>query len=867
MISARFEAQVAANPDRLAIWADDQTLSYQQLNEASNRVARSLLAASGGTGTVAVLLGQGALPVVAMLGVLKAGMVFVPLDPRQPRARLRQILEDCKARLLLTDECGLTAAPAALRPRVRLFNIDRVDVTLPSTNLGLSIGGKTTACLMYTSGSTGSPKGVVQTHNTLLHRTDAYTDLLQLEEQDRLTLLAHCSVAQGLSSTLQALLNGASLHPFDLRARGVGELAPWLIAHGITVFVSTVSTFRHFAKTLTTENEFSAVKAIRLGSEPVFPDDLRLFRRHFSRRCRLVTTLGSTEAGPIAAHVIDHGSVINHGVPAGYPIAGVTVTILDDTGQPCPPQQTGEIAVQSRFVFSGYWDDLDRTAASLVQVANSDGDRLYLTGDLGALRSDGGIEFRGRKNLRVKVRGFRVELEEIERALSSCPLVAEAAVIARPDSSGDSRLAAFIVPGQGQRPSTDQLQTHLQSILPDYMVPPSFEFLSTLPRTATGKVDRTALPPQRTDPSSMLADREPADVIELCLKNLWEDLLNQRPVSVAANFFELGGDSLLAARLSVAIERTFGAKLPMATFLTSATIQQQAHRLREVRTHSPWPSLVPIRTSGSKPPLFCVHLLDGNILSYRDLIRSLPADQPVYGLQSRGLDGMGLLNTRIEDMARDYAAEVQKVLPRGPFAICGWSFGGVVAFELARRFEQSGRSVALLALLDSRATASIASVGRVVRRVPHHLHSLLHGHDRLAYIGHRIQTVRRRITNALWRRMVTWYRFAGWLPAPLRSVTHSNRCARREYVPHPYGGHVALFRATRNRKPPISDSLGWTSLVADPLDTHDVPGTHLTMVFEPHARILGAKLTRCLEEAWARTAVPNRTADDDDEAA
>ena len=849
-ISARFEEQVAGNRDRLAIGAANRSLSYGALNEAANRVARAVLATAPHTDAVAVLIGHGASIIVAMLGVLKAGKIFVSLDTRQPPARMLQILDDCEAQLLITDEQSLPDAGALLRPGFPQINVDALVPALSSDDLGLSIRGEAPACLLYTSGSTGSPKGVVQTHGNLLHKTKALTDVLQVGQQDRLASLATCSVGFGMSSALLALLNGASLHPFDLRELGLGELARWLFAHEISVLSSTPSAFRHFSKTLTARDEFPALRAIRLAGEQIFPHDFELYRQHFPQGCVLVGGFASTETGPVTTYVMDHDSDITDSVPAGYPLDGTTVIILDDTGDVRPAGELGEIAVQSRFLSPGYWRDPDRTAAAFVDVPSAAGERLYRTGDLGTLGPDGCLEHRGRKDFRVKIRGFRVELEEIERSLCNHPLVLEAAVIASPDSTGVNRLTAYVVSPEGRSPTVNDLRAHLISTLPEQMVPAAFNFLPTLPRTASGKVHRVALSaPLATTSAIPVVDRPPLDALEVYLTNLWEDLLDQRPIGVTANFFELGGHSLLAARLSASIERTFGTKLPLATFFKAATIEQQAHLLRERPAQKEWPSLVPIHASGSKPPLFCVHLVDGNVLSYRDLARHLPPDQPLYGLQSRGLDGVSRINSRIEDMASDYVSEVRRSHPGGPYAICGWSFGGLVAFEMARQLELAGQSVALVAMFDTHVPGKlhIGGPGSQPRRpaLARATTLLLRGRDRLQTIGSLFEA-------RLWRMLVLWHRHGGWLPRALQKVTHANRNALRDYVPQPYGGRVMLFKAAQHLSQRPRDLLfGWGPVAAGGVEIHEAPGHHLDMVFEPHARTLAEKLTRCLDKAWA----------------
>ena len=552
---------------------------------------------------------------------------------------------------------------------------------------------------------------------------------------------------------------------------------------------------------------------------------------------------------------MDRDSDITNVVPAGYPVPGAIVRILDEDGRICSAGESGEIVVHSNFLSRGYWRDPDRTAAVFVEIPGEAGKRFCRTGDIGMVRPDGCLECLGRKNLRVKIRGFRVELEEIERTLCSSPLVLEAAVVARSDKNGENLLAAFVVSRAERTPTVDELRSHLRCFLPEQMVPASFEFLASLPRTASGKIHRASLFEGIASAVPSLS-RPPRNSFEMCLTNLWEELLEQHNISNTDDFFALGGHSLLAARLSASIERAFGVKLPLSTFLTAATIERQARLLRALGKQGEWPLLVPIRAGGSKPPLFCVHLADGNVLSYRDLARHLPSDQPLYGLQSRGLDGIGRMNTRIEDMAREYVAAIRNMQPRGPYAICGWSFGGIVAFEMARQLANEGQTVELLALFDTRARRSAISVRRMAARATTCARWLLWGRGGLDRAGQKLRTARRVLANMVWRRLILWYRAGGWLPRALRNVAQANKNARRDYVPRPYCGRVALFRAMPEVDQQSEDqSAGWREIVTGQLEIYQVPGTHLTMVFEPNVEPLAAKLTRCLDGARKGTQV------------
>jgi thioesterase domain-containing protein len=349
------------------------------------------------------------------------------------------------------------------------------------------------------------------------------------------------------------------------------------------------------------------------------------------------------------------------------------------------------------------------------------------------------------------------------------------------------------------------------------------------------------------------------------LTNLWEELLEHRPIEVTANFFELGGHSLLAARLSATIERALGTKLPLAAFLRAVTIEQQARLLRAPEIQRRWPSLVPIRTNGSKPPLFCVHLADGQVLSYRDLVRHLPSDQPLYGLQSRGLDGASRINTSIEDMARDYVREIRALRPAGPYAICGWSFGGLVAYEMARQLEEERLQVALVAMFDTHVPGRLheqATAASARRLALARARALLSGPDR-------VRTAKRLCEAGMWRALARWHRYAGWLPRPLRNVTQANRSALRHYVPRVYGGRVVLFKAAEHHSQrPRDPLLGWGPFVAGAFEIYEVPGHHGNMVFEPHARTLADRLAACLNSSWtAACGTPGATNEGGDRAA
>jgi thioesterase domain-containing protein len=356
------------------------------------------------------------------------------------------------------------------------------------------------------------------------------------------------------------------------------------------------------------------------------------------------------------------------------------------------------------------------------------------------------------------------------------------------------------------------------------------------------------------------AGRPPIDAVELRLADLWEDAFGRRPASVTDDVFELGGHSFRSsARLGMLIEESFGIRFPLFMFMTAATLEEQANLVRKRQdVPAEWPSLVPIRESGSKPPLFIVHMADGHVLSYRDLVRRLPFDQPLYGLQSRGLDGTSPINTRIEDMARDYIAEIRNAYPRGPLAICGWSFGGTVAFEMARQLEQQQRRVALLALFDTRVPTQTVRRRQAKRIWIRTLRTPAHFSRVLAYVKEALRRQNRHspvtgsVEARVWQSLALDYHREFRLPRTLENIVKANKKAVYEYVPGAYGGRVTVIRALHRLSQRSRDPLlGWGTLSIGELELHQVAGNHLSLLFEPHVRSLAETLTRCLDRAWS----------------
>lgn len=586
-IPDRFEKIAQMYPDRLAVKTKEHALTYGAVNEAANRLAQALLSKQGQEAEpIAVLLDQDTQVIIGILGVLKAGKICVALDPSHPRARIDYVLENTTARLVVTNSQNLSSAAELVHGKCHLMNIDEIDSNFCAENVGLSISPDAFAYLLYTSGSTGQPKGVIQNHRNLLHHIRVgYTNSLHICAEDRIALFASCSGGQGLKTAFCALLNGAALYIRNLKEEGITDLASWLITEKISIYISAATVFRSFVSTLSGAEEFPELRLIKLGSEPVRKTDVKLFKEHFSPECILVNWLTSTETGNFVHYFIDKKTEITGDlVPVGYAVEDVEFLLLDDAGRELGINHIGEIAVRSRYISPGYWQRPDLTQAKFLSGPAGEDRRIYLTGDLGRMLPDGCLEHLGRKDFRVKIRGFGVQLEEVEKTLRGHPTVREAIVEARMGESKDARLIAYIVPDQTQSLTTTELRRLLQSKLPDYMIPSAFVFLEALPLSPNGKVDRRSLPPPgRSRPELDTAFVAPRTPVEEELARIWVEVLSIDQVGVYDNFLELGGHSLAATQVISRAIKKFEFELPVQFLFQAPTVAQMAAAIGESR--------------------------------------------------------------------------------------------------------------------------------------------------------------------------------------------------------------------------------------------------------------------------------------------
>ena len=577
-VPVAFEEAVVRFAHRLAIKDRNQTFTYEQLNESANKIARALVENCGTDNEpVAMLYDHGPAAIVAGLAVLKAGKILVALDPTFPLERIRDVVEDAQTKWILTDNVNLSLAARIVPAATQIINTDRLPVGLSTSNLGLSLSPEAVAQIVYTSGTTGRPKGVVHNHHIMLYEATYGSNYFRVGPEDRNLHVFRPVAIAFMKENLKALLAGAALVPFDIKAEGLNRLSDLLVAEEITIYRSLSSTFRVFVETLSGHEMFHRLRLILLGGESLTKRDFDMYKKHFPSTCLFVNAFNTTEGGTICHYAIDHRTEFpGNVVPVGFPAEGKEILLVEENGKAVEPGAVGEIVVKSRYLSLGYWRKPELTAQTFLAEPNGSGARVYYTGDLGRRLPDGCLVHLGRKDQRVKIRGYRVEIGEIEILLMEHGDVKEAAVVAWESDEAEKRLVAYVVPRSDRPPSATEILQFLQTRLPDYMIPAELVFLQNLPQT-NGKIDRRSLPrPSRTRPNLEQDYIPPSTEIDRQLVDIWEGILDVRPIGMRDDFFQIGGHSLAAARIVSRVIKTFLVEIPLEALFNAPTVADMA---------------------------------------------------------------------------------------------------------------------------------------------------------------------------------------------------------------------------------------------------------------------------------------------------
>ena len=837
------EARAAETPDAIAIEDGARRFTYCELNERANQLAR-LLRREGVKPEVAVVvcLKRSWELLISLLSVLKAGGACVPLDPDYPSERLSHILRDCGARVVMTRPELISVIGQTDAKVISLASMDDLlkdDLLENRENLRVETTLENLAYVIYTSGSTGKPRGVQLTHAGLVNHGLASIDLYGLTAADRVLQFASISFDIAIEEILPTWFAGGCVIP---RGDDVPLTAPeflrWVGAQGISVLDLPTAYWHELVHELS-ESGQPLPKSLRLvivGGEKASSSAYKAWLQAGGARVRWVNTYGPTEASVIAsAYEPDPKKPFPDNLPIGRPIANVSLHVLDSDLHEVPDGSSGELHIGGAGLARGYLNQPELTAAKFVRdpFSSEAGARLYKTGDMVRRLPDGNLEFIGRMDFQVKIRGFRVELGEIEAVLEKHAAVAQAVVIAR-DTNNGKQLAAYVIATPGGA-GVAELREYLKKQLPEYMVPADFVVMESFPFTPNGKVDRRALPePGRNESSVNENLAAPRNKIESKMARLWAQVLSREAVGLRDNFFDLGGHSLLALRLTAKIEKEFGKKLTLTALLQAPTVEEMA-RLVQNSDDAPWSPLVALQAAGTKPAFFFVHGLGGTVMRFQALARHMAPDQPFLCFEAQGMDGNLPILDDVNAMAELYLKHLRQAQPEGPYYLGGYSFGGLVAFEMARRLADAGEEIRLLALVDTyfvvpRAKSSL--VGRFFS---------LSAKQKLAYLNKRALRYRRGIKRRI---------DALSLPRPVKAVREACAVAEIQYRPSVFSGAVTLFRASEKALRGLDDSNGgWEKHAGGGVEIHEIDGDHGNILNEPNVRQLAAALRARLELA------------------
>lgn len=729
-----FEAQAERTPEALALLFEEQAWTYRELNERANQVAAFLSTRGIGPGKlVAVYMERAAEMLPALLGILKTGAAYVPLEASTPGARLHWILNSLQVPCVLTQQRLLsrlqTVDPLPSLEHVlcldtseqeletedvpiRPYHISQVSALEGLMRENPPLRGKSSdlAYIIFTSGSTGTPKGVMVAHAPVINLIEWVNRTFEVGPRDRILFITSLCFDLSVYDIFGILAAGGSIRiAAGQDVQEPARLLHLLASEPITFWDSAPAALLQLAPffSLALEEGRTISQNLRLVflSGDWIPVSLPDQVKAVFPGVRMIGLGGATEATVWSNYYpIEEVDPRWSSIPYGKPIQNARYYVLDDHLSPCPIGVPGHLYIGGPCLSMGYVNEVELTRSKFLPspFAIQPGERIYRTGDLARWRTDGNMEFLGRSDSQVKIRGYRIELGEIEAVLRQHPTVEHAIVQAYGEVQKDRRLVAYIVAHKDQSTGEAELRAFLQRFLPEYMVPAAFLFLDTLPVTVNGKLDRQRLPA----PDFAAAQQEvpfvaPRDAVELQLSLLWEEVLRVSPISITANFFELGGHSLLAVQLMAGIEQRFAQQLPLAVLFQEATIERLAAILRQHGTVDSASTLVGLQTAGTKPPLFFAHPGGGSAFCYVPLARYLGQDQPFYGLQTPGLHEERELYTDVREMAAHYVEHIRSVQPVGPYHLGGWCVGGIIAYEMARQLQQAGEEVAFLVLLDS----------------------------------------------------------------------------------------------------------------------------------------------------------------------
>ncbi|MDJ0756883.1 MAG: amino acid adenylation domain-containing protein [Ardenticatenaceae bacterium] len=857
-----FERQAAAVPDKIALIFQDLTLTFRQLNQQANQLAHYLIGAGlKAEDRVGISLPRSPEMIVSLLAIIKAGGVYVPLDPNYPADRLAFMAENAQIVQLITRQSILKQFDGSLSKNTAVLTLDEIDGEIagqPDTNPHNQLNPDSGFYIVYTSGSTGVPKGVLGHHRGAVNRFNWMWEQYPFSPDEICCQKTTLNFVDAVWEIWGPLLQGVPLLLVSEESfSDMHTLVKLLGEYNVTRLVLVPSLLQTMLDRVPNLGQQLPELTIWTTSGEALSVTLyQRFRQAFPE-ATLLNIYGSSEVAADATCFEVRSDLVDQSVSIGRPIHNMQVYILDEGLHPVADGQSGELYVGGVGLAHGYVSRDDLTAERFIPnpFSKEPHARIYRTGDIARLNSEGWIEYLGRVDNQVKIRGIRIELSEIEAALETHPAVAQAIVTVVEKEAENKLLAAYwkLVPGV-PAPSSVDLRQYLHTRLPAAMVPNYLMPLDQFPLTPNGKINRRALPYPQPDAGGEMV--RPRTALEKRLANIWQALLNVSEISVYDDFFDLGGQSILAVQMFRQIREQLDVELDLPVLFETSTIASLAAFVEQVSHREPsTPStrlekmryLMPIHQgSGDNLPFFCVHGGGGNILFMREWVKYL-ADQPLFGFQMKGIDGLSEPHRSFEEMAAAYIEEIRQIQPHGPYQIGGYSGGGVVALEIASQLLQAGEAVDKIVMID---TLHPAVRGQRTALADHIEDFLQNPVDFVK------QKVEERIIDKLPRQIeglrLKVANHSKPIPIELRDkfLTDHFVAMSDAYRLKPINRPVILLAASEiwPMYAYAGPSLGWDGQISD-LEIHPVPGDHNTVIREPNLPILIERLLTVLSDA------------------
>lgn len=865
------EKTARAYPDRLAASQGEDSLTYGELLSRSTEVASWLISQSvEPQSVIALLMNRGLDTLPTILGILKAGCAWLPMDPSHPDGHLHFIVQDSRAELVITDHRNAARIPSRCAPSFSFRSITGgdSDAVLPS------VDADSLAYVMYTSGSTGKPKGVRILHQNLAHYSLHHAAMCELSSDDRVIQFSSPGFDISIEETIPPLIAGAQIVMREEVVPGPAGMNEFIERNRITTFSPSTAFWHEWTMALEAE-DLPVPECLRLvvvGGEKASPEVARVWLSRTPSESRLLNSYGPTETTVcVSAYEVTMDDVRNCGdaIPIGKPYSAARIYVLDEARQPVPTGTPGEIYIGGSTVGDSYINRPQLTASRFAAdpfVADADA-RMYRTGDLGHWRADGNLMISGRIDSQMKIGGFRVEPTEIAVQLESLPTVRQAHVSAR-ETNGRKQLVAWVVLAD-ESVAASTLREELSRRVPSYAVPASIVLVERLPLTINGKVDTRRLPAPEIEAEEFRVSNESMTETERKVARLFSQLLGTPVVRAHNSFFALGGTSLQVMQLAVEVEKTLNEKLPLVTMLENPTVGGVAAALDNACDNEEWVPIQAMRSEGTRPPLFFVPEITGDPFRLKELAAHLADDQPFYAMKAPGyLEGQRPFDN-MKELAAEFLQQVKRISPRGPYYLGGFCFGAAVAYEMAQQLQSQGEEVALLAIVEFEMEDSPyqhiplrrpLTFLRAACNAPGWIRQLV------AFLGvkwlvresfSKLGNIVRRILPASESDEDRSLRENLDLPAELRAIPDQHaavwRChlkALEEYRSEPYDGRLTfLYANVRPLRYSLTPIRHWKELCGGNIDARAVPGFHQRILHSPNVERLAETLTVCLNES------------------